>query len=231
MTQTTNLNLKKPDYGDAQDVGVLNDNFDILDGIVTKNSGWKRNRVIASDSDGNIHARVVFRELDFSDVVTVDLDSTDKQEFDVTSCADDDTWYILAWASDMSGPQILVVDSAGNAQGVVLENTIIPGNPISYVGIMKSPGKNYLLHFALTINILSEGYKATLTVEPNAGGKEDPVKMDFTNYEAGKITLTYADGGTMDVSVTFDDDGNPISFSNGVDTFEVVWPATTEETA
>ena len=54
--------------------------------------------------------------------------------------------------------------------------------------------------------------------------REHPISMDMTNYEAGKIRLTYANDEAMDVSVEFDANGNPIKFSNGTEEFTVTWP-------
>ena len=53
---------------------------------------------------------------------------------------------------------------------------------------------------------------------------EQPRSVDMTNYEAGKIRLTYANDEAMDVSVEFDTNGNPIKFSNGTEEFTVTWP-------
>ena len=54
---------------------------------------------------------------------------------------------------------------------------------------------------------------------------EKPFKMDLSSYKTGMIRLYYADDGIMDVTVTFDEVGNPLSFSNGTDEFTITWPA------
>lgn len=55
--------------------------------------------------------------------------------------------------------------------------------------------------------------------------KETPIHTDLSGYYDGTIVLKYADGGSMNVAVTFDANGNPIKFSNGAEEFTITWPA------
>lgn len=47
--------------------------------------------------------------------------------------------------------------------------------------------------------------------------------VDFTNWDNGSFTETLSDGSVIKYTVTFDDSGNPISISNGVDTYSIEW--------
>lgn len=56
-------------------------------------------------------------------------------------------------------------------------------------------------------------------------GREEPVHVDMAGFYDGTIRLEYEDGGIMAVAVTFDADGNPIRFSNGVEEITFTWPS------
>ena len=86
-----------------------------------------------------------------------------------------------------------------------------------------------------TLNLFGETYEvvdakareAIANTNPDSGNTptEQPVHMDMSGYENGVIVLKYADDSIMNVYVTFDENGNPIKFSNGVDEFTITWPA------
>lgn len=87
---------------------------------------------------------------------------------------------------------------------------------------------NQLKAFVKTVNGVGPDEDGNVEVETV---EEQFVKLDLSGYYDGVIGRIYADGGTSNLDVTFDDQGRPIKFSNGAEEFEVVWPIeeTTEE--
>lgn len=57
---------------------------------------------------------------------------------------------------------------------------------------------------------------------------EKPININMSGFDNELIVLTYADGSTMDVKVTFDDSGNPIKFS--AKDFTITWSEDEENT-
>lgn len=51
------------------------------------------------------------------------------------------------------------------------------------------------------------------------------VELDASGYAEGILRLTYADGESDLISVSFDSSGRPVNFVNGDEAFTVVWPA------
>ena len=211
MTETKNFKLKKPEYNDPADIQVLNDNFDIIDEHLGTGTGSGLSQYIIDLSE-----KVSLKEEDFSAYGT-----------DVSSLVD----AAAVLAAKENGSQIVLKLKKGDTAG---EYVFVP---LEYHGSENAAqGVNH--YFGGATCVFRESLSLIrFMVNPDApltatvfvrsvptDSLEQPRSVDMTNYEAGKIRLTYANDEAMDVSVEFDTNGNPIKFSNGTEEFTITWP-------
>lgn len=213
MTETKNFKMKKPEYNDPADIQVLNDNFDIIDEHLGTGSGSGLVQYIIDLSE-----KVSLKEEDFS-----------AYGIDVSSLVD----AAAVLAAKENGSQIVLKLQKGDTAG---EYVFVP---LEYHGSTNAnQGVNH--YFGGATCVFRESVSLVqFTVNPDdplqldasvfirsvpTSSLEQPRSVDMTNYEAGKIRLTYANDEAMDVSVEFDANGNPIKFSNGTEEFTITWP-------
>ena len=210
MRETLNFKLKKPDLTDPVDISVLNDNLDIIDEELNK-SGSAAKYII-----------------DATSVLRLDFAETESKSVDLTETVNAEELLAAANAGDMIILKFL------NADGAVVEIALdgrVNGNSYTlFTGIAENPFFASYSQFELGIRTVDGATKISLEYHLNPmaekGQAEDViVKLDLSGYHDGIIKRIYADGGESNLDVTFDANGNPIKFSNGVEEFEVVWPA------
>lgn len=138
---------------------------------------------------------------------------------------------IVVWLSNAvcakAGTVTLTVDLKKDGATIVTWPVLVlvsanPGcqDPVDYVEAVKWPANKYL----------GTDEKGNVVAREAPGGGngaavEQFLTLDLSGYYDGIIKRIYADGGESNLDVTFDANGNPIKFSNGVEEFTVVWPA------
>lgn len=222
MTETTNLKLKKPGLNDPVDISVLNENFDRID-----------------DSIGGVSTYVI----DLTSVLTVDFWNSGSNRIDLTDTVDGAA--ILAATDKGSLLRLRLLTESGSTVEMALDDRLDTSTYTQFGGIADNPQYESYAQFQLRIrtdsgavelvyhpHVMASVVTSINGIPPDENGNvdietssEQPVSIDLSNYEAGSIRLTYADGGAMDVAVTFDENGNPIKFSNGTEEFTITWPA------
>lgn len=210
MRETLNFKLKKPDLTDPVDISVLNDNLDIIDEELNKSKSA---------------AKYI---IDATSVLRLDFAETESKSVDLTETVNAEELLAAANAGNMIRLKFL------NADGAVVEialNGRVVGNSYTlFTGIAENPFFASYSQFELGIRTVDGATKISLEYHLNPmaekGQAEDViVKLDLSGYYDGIIKRIYADGGESNLDVTFDANGNPIKFSNGVEEFTVVWPA------
>lgn len=220
MTETKNFKLKKPEYNDPADIQVLNDNFDIIDEHLGTGSGQYI--------------------IDLYEAAKIIRDSKDARTLDVTDAVDVEALLAAQEAGQEIRFRFGIYGDDGDIVVRVDEYRYsVGGHRFSSLGVMNTFGYSA---YVLLATQVGEGWSVALLywadpmatlvksvngVEPDEDGNVDipaPTSVDMTNYEAGKIRLTYANDEAMDVSVEFDANGNPIKFSNGTEEFTITWP-------
>lgn len=208
MRETLNFKLKKPDLTDPVDISVFNDNLDIIDEELNKSA-----------------AQYI---IDATSVLRLDFAETESKSVDLTETVNAEELLAAANAGNMIRLKFL------NADGAVVEialNGRADGNSYTlFTGIAENPFYASYSQFELGIRTVDGATKISLEYHLNPmaekGQAEDViVKLDLSGYYDGIIKRIYADGGESNLDVTFDANGNPIKFSNGVEEFTVVWPA------
>jgi hypothetical protein len=211
MTETKKFKLKKPGIEDTADIEVLNQNFDIIDENLGTGGG-------AAQYVIDLSSEISLKEEDFT-----------KYGLDVSRLVDANA-VLTAWEN---GSQIVLKLQKGD------ETDKFVLVPLEYNGSTNAnQGVNH--YFGGVTCVFRESVSLVqFIVNPDdplqldasvsirsvpTSNLEQPRSVDMTNYEAGKIRLTYANDEAMDVSVEFDTNGNPIKFSNGTEEFTVTWP-------
>lgn len=209
MTETKNWKLKKPEYGDPVDIGVLNENFDVIDEQMGKN--------------------VLFCNLNLYNLVTINFSDESPKTVDITEAVNQNVAdalnsgiypIIRVRGTGIGGPPVTVILNSSYDAEAEFVRTIFTGT--TAIGYSEEWAE-----FSIDVEwFLNGAYAVTLTYQMHKqSASERPVKTDLSAYDDGIIRLVYKDGGVMNVNVTFDQYGNPIKFSNGAEEFEVVWPA------
>ena len=207
MTETKKFKLKKPGIEDIADIEVLNENFDIID----KHLGT-----------GGGAAQYV---IDLSSKVSIERESYTEYGTDVSSLVDANA----VLEARKNGSQIVLKLQKGDVAGnyvLVTLNSYAENNGIHYLG-----GTTCVFRESLSTVYMNLAPDDPLQLDAGVWiqsvpttSLEQPRSVDMTNYDTGKIRLTYANDEAMDVSVEFDTNGNPIRFSNGTEEFTVTWP-------
>lgn len=227
MTETKNLKLKKPDLADPVNVNDLNDNFDAIDEALTAGSG-------------GLEIDLTAYKLDYS---------KESEYIDVTSAVPVGVIQDLAQGNKYKSVRLILSASSTATVEILLDGiyratdracfyigTTGNLNKSSWSTLFLVPDQNEDGSLTLTLrSYLNQAKSLVKTVNgigPDENGnvevkaaEEKPIHTDLSSYNDGLIVLEYADGGRMNVQVTFDENGNPIKFSNGVEEFTVTWPA------
>lgn len=211
MTETKKFKLKKPGIEDTADIEVLNQNFDIIDEHLGTGGG-------AAQYVIDLSSEVSLKEEDFT-----------RYGLDVSRLVDANA---VLTALENGSQIVLKLQKGDEADRFVLV-------PLEYHGSVNAKqGVNHYFGSA-TCAFVGSLSLIDFTVNPDpplaldasvcirsvpTSNLEQPRSVDMTNYDTGKIRLTYANDEAMDVSVEFDTNGNPIKFSNGTEEFTVTWP-------
>lgn len=176
-----------------------------------------------------------FIDLILSSDVLIETNTLTAQSFDLSSIVRQKVIQELA-SGGSNKPRVRVsYGSLGIVAVVPLETERDidkdEGVAAEYSGLQVGLFKDALAIFTLTAYWNeTDKYELILQVAPFTQGGERPIEMDLSGFESEEnIKLIYADGGFMDIKVTFDIQGNPIRFSNGENVFEIVWPEETAE--
>ena len=233
MTETKNFKLKKPGQGDPVNIDDLNENFQTIDDHLGKTGSYI---------------------IDLTGIVRIDFTSNENQYLTVTDHVDANLLMQSKKSGNRIFLKIMR-DSYDNPEITFpLDGYEEDPNPngsytFSFHGTFNHNNLDYSL-FVLSINTETDGvtpsaaylrytanpmgkYVKTVNgVAPDGlgnvdiqEGREEPVHVDMAGFYDGTIRLEYEDGGIMAVAVTFDADGNPIRFSNGVEEITFTWPS------
>lgn len=207
MRETLNFKLKKPDLTDPVDISVLNDNLDIIDEELNKSA-----------------AKYI---IDATSVLRLDFAETESKSVDLTETVNAEELLAAANAGNMIRLKFLNADGA--VVEIALNGRVNDNSYTLFTGIAENPFFASYSQFELVIRTVDGATKTGLEYHLNPmaekGQAEQFLTLDLSGYHNGIIKRIYADGGESNLDVTFDANGNPIKFSNGVEEFEVVWPA------
>lgn len=211
MTETKKFKLKKPGIEDTADIEVLNHNFDIIDEHLGTGGG-------AAQYVIDLSSEISLKEEDFT-----------RYGLDVSRLVDANA-VLTAWEN---GSQIVLKLQKGDeADKFVLVPLDYHGSENAAQGVVYSfGGATCVFWKSLSMVQLRVNPDDPLELDSFVNIRsvptdslEQPRSVDMTNYDNGKIRLTYANDEAMDVSVEFDANGNPIKFSNGTEEFTITWP-------
>lgn len=211
MTETKKFKLKKPGIEDTADIEVLNHNFDIIDENLGAGGG-------AAQYIIDLSSEVSLNEEDFT-----------RYGLDVSRLVDANA---VLTALENGSQIVLKMQKGYEADKFVLVPLDYHGSENAKQGVIYSFGGATCV-FSKSLSMIRFEVNPDDPLELDAfvyirsvptSNLEQPLSMDMTNYETGKIRLTYANDEAMDVSVEFDTNGNPIKFSNGTEEFTITWP-------
>lgn len=199
---------------------------------------WPANKYLGTDEKGNVVAKTAPEggegssaatyTIDATEVLKVDFAETEAKSIDITESVNAEEIIAAANAGNMLRLKFLNADNA--VVEIALDGRVDGASYTLFTGIAENPFFSSYCQFELGIRTVDEVLKVGVEYHLNPmaekGQAEDViVKLDLSGYYDGIIKRIYADGGESNLDVTFDANGNPIKFSNGVEEFTVVWPA------